>query len=102
MPVMISEKEARERREKVAGEADFYGAMDGATKFVKGDAIASIIMVFINLLFGMIIGMMQLELSFGEAAMTFLDFNCRGWFSFTNSCTINFDCNRYCCYTCCI
>ena len=59
---MISEKEARERREKVAGEADFYGAMDGATKFVKGDAIASIIMVIINLLFGMIIGMMQLEL----------------------------------------
>ena len=65
---MISEKEARERREKVSGEADFYGAMDGATKFVKGDAIASIIMVFINLLVGMIIGMMQMELSFGEAA----------------------------------
>ncbi|HEY4622295.1 MAG TPA: FHIPEP family type III secretion protein, partial [Solibacillus sp.] len=49
---IISEKEARERREKVSGEADFYGAMDGATKFVKGDAIASIIMVGINLLFG--------------------------------------------------
>ncbi|MEK4385142.1 flagellar biosynthesis protein FlhA [Solibacillus sp. FSL W7-1464] len=65
---MISEKEARERREKVSGEADFYGAMDGATKFVKGDAIASIIMVGINLLFGMIIGMLQMELSFGEAA----------------------------------
>ena len=65
---MISEKEARERREKVSGEADFYGAMDGATKFVKGDAIASIIMVFINLLVGMVIGMMQMELSFGEAA----------------------------------
>lgn len=65
---MISEKEARERREKVSGEADFYGAMDGATKFVKGDAIASIIMVGINLLFGMIIGMVQMELSFGEAA----------------------------------
>ncbi|MER2125879.1 flagellar biosynthesis protein FlhA [Solibacillus sp. FSL H8-0523] len=65
---VISEQEARERREKVSGEADFYGAMDGATKFVKGDAIASIIMVGINLLFGMIIGMMQMELSFGEAA----------------------------------
>ena len=65
---VISEKEARERREKVSGEADFYGAMDGATKFVKGDAIASIIMVGINLLFGMIIGMVQMELSFGEAA----------------------------------
>ena len=65
---VISEKEARERRDKVAGEADFYGAMDGATKFVKGDAIASIIMVFINLLVGMVIGMLQMELSFGEAA----------------------------------
>ena len=68
---MISEKEARERREKVSGEADFYGAMDGATKFVKGDAIASIIMVFINLIVGMIIGMVQQGLPFGEAAMKY-------------------------------
>lgn len=68
---VISEKEARERRNKVSGEADFYGAMDGATKFVKGDAIASIIMVGINLLFGMIIGMAQQGLSFGDAAMRF-------------------------------
>ena len=68
---MITEKQARERREKVSGEADFYGAMDGATKFVKGDAIASIIMVFINLLVGMIIGMVQLGLPFGEAAMKY-------------------------------
>ena len=45
---MISEKEARERREKVSSEADFYGAMDGATKFVKGDAIAGIIMVLLT------------------------------------------------------
>lgn len=65
---MISEKEARERREKVSGEADFYGAMDGATKFVKGDAIASIIMVGINLLVGMIIGIVMMEMEFGEAA----------------------------------
>ena len=68
---IISEKEARERREKVSGEADFYGAMDGATKFVKGDAIASIIMVFINLIVGMIIGMVQQGLPFGEAAMKY-------------------------------
>jgi len=68
---IISEKEARERREKVAGEADFYGAMDGATKFVKGDAIASIIMVFINLLVGMVIGIVQMEMSFGDAASHF-------------------------------
>ena len=68
---MISEKEARERREKVSGEADFYGAMDGATKFVKGDAIAGIIMVLINLVFGIIIGVVQLGLPFGEAAVQF-------------------------------
>lgn len=68
---LISEKEARERRAKVSGESDFYGAMDGATKFVKGDAIASIIMVFINLIVGMVIGVMQLGLEFGEAATQF-------------------------------
>jgi len=68
---VISEKEARERREKVAGEADFYGAMDGATKFVKGDAIASMVMVIINLLFGIIIGVVQMGLPFAEAATHF-------------------------------
>ncbi|WP_050181437.1 flagellar biosynthesis protein FlhA [Domibacillus robiginosus] len=65
---MISEAQARERREKVGREADFYGAMDGATKFVKGDAIAGIIMVIINLIVGIVIGVMQQELSFGESA----------------------------------
>lgn len=65
---MISEQEARERREKVAREADFYGAMDGASKFVKGDAIAGIVIVIINLLFGIIIGVMQKGLTLAEAA----------------------------------
>jgi flagellar biosynthesis protein FlhA len=65
---MISEHEARERREKVAQEADFYGAMDGASKFVKGDAIAGIIIVIINMLFGMVIGVAQQGLSVAEAA----------------------------------
>jgi flagellar biosynthesis protein FlhA len=65
---MISEQQARERREKVANEADFYGAMDGASKFVKGDAIAGIIMVIINMFFGIIIGMMQNGMAIGEAA----------------------------------
>ena len=73
---MISEKEARERREKVSGEADFYGAMDGATKFVKGDAIAGIIIVIINLIVGIIIGVVQLGLPFGEAAVLFSTLNC--------------------------
>lgn len=65
---MISEQEARKRRENVSREADFYGAMDGASKFVKGDAIAGIIIVFINLIFGIIIGMVQNGMSFSDAA----------------------------------
>ncbi len=64
---MINEQQAKERREKIEQEADFHGAMDGASKFVKGDAIAGIIIVLINIIFGLIIGMMQLELSFNEA-----------------------------------
>lgn len=68
---LISDKEARERREKISREADFYGSMDGASKFVKGDAIAGIIIVIINLVFGIIIGVTQLGLSFGEAAVHF-------------------------------
>ena len=68
---MISEMDARARREKVSNEADFYGAMDGATKFVKGDAIAGIIIVIINLLVGIIIGVVQMGLPVGEAAVLF-------------------------------
>ena len=68
---MISELDARARREKVSNEADFYGAMDGATKFVKGDAIAGIIIVIINLLVGIIIGVVQMGLPFAEAAVLF-------------------------------
>src|SRR5690625_3846562 len=69
---LISEQEARERREKVEREADFYGAMDGASKFVKGDAIAGIIIVLINIIFGLIIGMVQRGLSFNEAIDTYM------------------------------
>jgi flagellar biosynthesis protein FlhA len=65
---IISEHEAKARREKVARESDFYGAMDGASKFVKGDAIAGIIIVAINLLFGMLIGVVQQGMPIGEAA----------------------------------
>jgi flagellar biosynthesis protein FlhA len=68
---MISEQEARERRKKVAQEADFYGAMDGASKFVKGDAIAGIIIVVINMLFGMVVGVVQQGLSVSEAAQRY-------------------------------
>lgn len=68
---IISDHEARERREKVSRESDFYGAMDGASKFVKGDAIAGIIIVLINLVFGIIIGMVQQGLPIGEAAVKY-------------------------------
>ncbi|GGM21485.1 flagellar biosynthesis protein FlhA [Paraliobacillus quinghaiensis] len=69
---MINEIQAKNRREKVESEADFYGAMDGASKFVKGDAIAGIIIVLINIIFGLIIGMMQMDMSFGEAITTYM------------------------------
>lgn len=65
---IISEHEARNRREKVSRESDFYGAMDGASKFVKGDAIAGIVIVIINLIFGILIGMIQQGLPIAEAA----------------------------------
>ncbi|MFN2746243.1 flagellar biosynthesis protein FlhA [Bacillus sp. z60-18] len=68
---MVTEQEAKVRREKVAREADFYGAMDGASKFVKGDAIAGIIIVLINVLFGIIIGMLQKQMSIQDAASHF-------------------------------
>jgi len=69
---LISEAEARRRREKISREADFYGAMDGASKFVKGDAIAGLVIVIINLIFGLIIGMVREGLDIGEAANKYL------------------------------
>ena len=68
---MITENEARHRRERIAREAEFYGAMDGATKFVRGDAIAGIVITFINILGGIIIGMMQNGMPFQDALKTY-------------------------------
>lgn len=68
---MITDQEAKRRREKVSQEADFYGAMDGASKFVKGDAIAGIIITLINILGGLLIGVIVHKLPFGEAAKLF-------------------------------
>ncbi len=68
---LINEQQARERREKIQKEADFYGAMDGASKFVKGDAIASIIIVFINLIAGFIVGMAMHGMDVMEALQTY-------------------------------
>ncbi|CAM5206573.1 flagellar biosynthesis protein FlhA [Alishewanella longhuensis] len=64
---LITQEEARTRREEVTSEADFYGSMDGASKFVKGDAIAGIVILVINLIGGLFIGMIQHGLSFGDA-----------------------------------
>ncbi|MBH0020610.1 flagellar biosynthesis protein FlhA [Pseudoalteromonas sp. SWXJ133] len=63
----ISAEQARDRREEVTREADFYGSMDGASKFVKGDAIAGIVILIINIVGGLFVGMIQHNLSFGDA-----------------------------------
>ncbi|TAK77567.1 MAG: flagellar biosynthesis protein FlhA [Dehalococcoidia bacterium] len=68
---VISDVEARARRKSIAAEADFYGAMDGASKFVKGDAVAGLIITTINLIGGMTIGVIQHGLGPGEAASTY-------------------------------
>lgn len=64
---LISDEEARRRREKIEREADFYGAMDGASKFVRGDAIAGIIIIFVNIIGGLVIGVVQKGMSIYEA-----------------------------------
>lgn len=69
---LISQEEARKRREDVAQEADFYGSMDGASKFVRGDAIAGILILFINVIGGIIIGVTQAGMTFADAANTFI------------------------------
>lgn len=69
---LINEAQARERREKIAKEADFYGAMDGASKFVRGDAIAGILILVINIIGGLIIGMSQHSLSLSEAGNNYV------------------------------
>ncbi len=68
---LLTREEAKARREEVREEADFYGAMDGASKFIRGDAIAGILILFINLLGGMAVGMLQHDMPFAEAASTY-------------------------------
>ncbi len=68
---LINEDQARKRRADVAAEADFYGAMDGGSKFVKGDAMAGIIITVINLVGGFVIGMVQMGLSAGDSLQRF-------------------------------
>ena len=68
---LIDDDQARKRREMITQEADFYGSMDGASKFVRGDAVAGILMTLINIIGGLAIGTLQLGMRMGEAASTY-------------------------------
>ncbi len=68
---LIGEDEARRRRKEISQEADFFGSMDGASKFVRGDAIAGILILLINIIGGLIVGVMQHDMAAGEAAKVY-------------------------------
>ena len=68
---LIDQAEAKKRRSEVAQEADFYGSMDGASKFVRGDAIAGLLILFINLIGGIAIGVLQHQLAFADAGKVY-------------------------------
>ena len=68
---LITDQEARHRRQEIAREADFYGAMDGASKFVKGDAMAALIITGINLIGGIVVGVVQHHVPFSQATHTY-------------------------------
>ncbi len=68
---LIGEDEARKRRSTIAEEADFFGSMDGASKFVRGDAVAGILIMFINVVGGLFVGVLQHDLDIGAAAKTY-------------------------------
>jgi len=69
---LLTPDEAKARRQEVATEADFYGSMDGASKFVKGDAVAGLLILFVNIVGGLILGMASHGLSFSEAGATYV------------------------------
>ena len=69
---VLTNEQAKERRDDIAKEADFYGAMDGASKFVKGDAIAGILILVINIIGGLIIGLAQHGLSLEQASESYI------------------------------
>ncbi|MCP4245460.1 MAG: FHIPEP family type III secretion protein, partial [bacterium] len=68
---ILTEAQAKHRREEITRESDFYGAMDGASKFVRGDAVAGIIITVVNILGGMYVGMVELDMSFAETLTVF-------------------------------
>ncbi|MEW5800600.1 MAG: flagellar biosynthesis protein FlhA [bacterium] len=69
---IINEEQARQRRQKISQEAEFYGSMDGASKFVKGDAIAGILITLINVLGGLVVGVLQKGMTVSDAATTYI------------------------------
>ncbi|ENK1242659.1 flagellar biosynthesis protein FlhA [Clostridium botulinum] len=69
---LIDEQGAKQKRQNLQREADFYGSMDGASKFVKGDAVAGLIITFINIIAGIIIGVVMLKMDIGTAAQTYI------------------------------
>lgn len=69
---LISDTEAKQRRDEISKEADFYGAMDGASKFVRGDAVAGLLITFINIVGGLIVGTLQQQMSLAESATTYV------------------------------
>lgn len=68
---VLTDEEAKVRRQDVANEADFYGAMDGASKFVKGDAIAGLVITLVNLIGGLVVGVLQQGMDIGDAVVTY-------------------------------
>src|SRR6185295_15341343 len=68
---LINEEQARKRRKEIEAEADFYGAMDGASKFVRGDAIAGIIITVVNIVGGLLVGVLQKNLDLSTAAKNY-------------------------------
>jgi flagellar biosynthesis protein FlhA len=68
---LIGEDDARRRRKEISQEAEFYGAMDGASKFVRGDAVAGIIILLVNIIGGLVVGMLQHDMDFGTAARAY-------------------------------
>ena len=69
---LIGEDEARRRRAEIAQEADFFGSMDGASKFVRGDAVAGILILFINIIGGLVVGVLQHDMEVGRAAQNYI------------------------------
>ena len=98
---LINEQQAKDRRQKVQREADFYGAMDGATKIVKGDAVMSLITTAINLIGGSVIGILQSGSSIGTVLNTYSIATVGGWTGvpdpgFAHICFNGNDCNKSC------